>query len=327
MACVGMAKATEVGDNFEIAGLAYDASFDFPSGSDMANRIGAIVTYTSTTFNVSTFTDGRTSSGTATIISTTGLSGNYITIGAYKFCAGVTNVACPKSDTTYFFAVGADVDTSATNLAAAIVASAATTKLTATSTNAQVDIVGTLTDGVNPAMTTSSTDNMTIGGNMASGAITKVSKTTDKITIANHGYQTGVKVALTGSSLPSPFTATDYYVLKVDANNIRLSSTSALAQAGSYIDITAVAVGATAHTYTLTPAAITGTPSFKWQASNDASNWVDMSVSSITMSAYTAGGTSSYWDFSWYPFKWLRLKVIGPTTGGIYLKSSLSVKK
>ena len=326
MACVGMAKGAAVGDSFTETGLAYSNQFDFPSGSDLANRIGAIVTYTSGTFNVNTFTDGRTSSGTATIISTAGLAGNYITIGSYKFCAGITNNSCPKTDTTYYFPVGANVNATATNLATAIYNSSPTTGVSASPSSAQVDIVGKNCDGINLAITTSSSAKISKGGNMASGVAATVA-VTDIITKTSHGYSTGLKVALTGSSLPTGLSATDYYIIKLTANTFKLASSLANAIAGTPVDITAVAVGATAHTYTLTPAAISGTPSFKWQASNDASNWVDLSVSSVTMSAYVAGGTSSYWDFSWYPFKWLRLNVIGPTTGGIYLKSSLSVKK
>jgi len=120
--------------------------------------------------------------------------------------------------------------------------------------------------------------------------------------------------------------ATDYYVYKVDANTIKLSSTAALAIAGTVVDITAVSVDTTTNTYTLTPAAITGTPSFKWQASNDGDKWGDLSVSSVTMSAYTLGGAVSIWDLGDYNYRWLRMAVVAPTTGGIYLKATLNKK-
>lgn len=324
----GMAKAAEVGDSFEIKGLAYDSNYDFNASAGWANRIGAIVTYTSTTFATSTFTDGSTSTGSITVVSTTALSGEYVTINGYKFCAGVANVACAKSDTTVFFKVGANVNATATNLAAAINGNSVIGALiVATASSADVGLVSKACDGVAYALTTSGAKMTITGATMTGGAASTVSPTTDKITILSHGFQTGTKVGLSGTSLPSPFTATDYYVLRVDANNIKLSTTQADAISGTFINILSATVGDTAHTFTLTPAAITGTPSFKWQASNDTSNWVDLAVSSVTMSGYTLGGTSSLWDFSWYAYKWLRLKVTGPTTGGIYLKSTLSVKQ
>lgn len=328
LAFTGMAKAAEVGDTFEIKGLAYDATYDFSTGAAWANRIGAIVTYTSTTFVANTFTDGRTSAGTISVVSTVALVGQSVTINGYKFCAGVANVSCAASDTTSFFPVGANINTTAASLVAAINAHAVLGPLiNATASSADAVLASHKCDGVAYTLVTSGTKMTVSAATMTSGVASTVSTVNSNITITGHGLQTGVKVGLSGSSLPSPFTATDYYALKVDANTIKLSTTQADAVAGTYITVLSATVGTTAHTFTLTPAAISGTPSFKWQASNDNTNWVDMSVSSVTMGSYTAGGTSSYWDFSWYPFKWLRMKVIGPTTGGIYLKSTLSVKQ
>lgn len=320
------AKAAEVTDAMaNESALSLSTNFDFPASNDGANRIGAIVTYTSATVAAKTFSSGATSSGTITVVSTVALSGQYITIGSYKFCAGVAGVACAKSNYTYFFDIGANVNATAANLAGKIAATYAVTGASASVSSAQVDVI-TVAQSAGYAMTTSGAK-MTIAGNVAGGSVATVSASTDRITIASHGFSTGLKVALTGSSLPGALTATDYWVYKVDANTIKLSSTAILAAAGTAIDITSVPLGATANTYTLTPAAITGTPGFKWKASNDNEHWIDMSVSSITMSAYVYGGTSSFWDFSWFPYKWLRLAVDGPTTGAIYLKADLSVKR
>jgi hypothetical protein len=171
---------------------------------------------------------------------------------------------------------------------------------------------------------------MTLGGpKMGLGVAATVSNTTDLITKANHGFTTGLPVLYVGGTgTPSPLvTGTTYYALPATSSTFYLSSTSVLAQSGSYIGLSGVATGATAHTFTLTPLAITGTPGFKWKASNDGSAWVDLSVSSITMSSYVAGGTSYAWDFEWFNYKWLRMAVDGPTTGGIYLKSDMSIKR
>ncbi len=328
MAYAGMAKAVEVGTGTEVKGLAYSVNYDYPTSNELAKRIGAIVTYTSTTFATSTFTDGRTSEGTISVVSTVALSGQSVTINGYKFCAGVANVACAYSPTTSFFKVGADVDATATNLAAAINAhSIVGALIVATASSADVGLVSKYCDGVAYTLVASGAKMTVAAATMVNGVAATVSTANSNITITSHGLQTGVKVGLSGSNLPSPFTATDYYVLKVSDNAIKLSTTQADAIAGTYITVLSATVGTSSHTFTLTPASISGTPSFKWQASNDNVSWVDMSVSSVTMSGYTYGGTSSYWDFSWFPFKWLRLNVVGPTTGGIYLKSMLSVKQ
>lgn len=322
--------AVEVDDSYLNTQLAYSESFDFPASNDNANRIGAIVTYTSATPSAFTFTDGRTSSGSITVASTVALSGVYVTIGSYKFCAGVSAIACPKSDTTYFFAVGASVNATATNLATKIDAVKATTGVGASASSAVVSLASVGCDGIAYALTTSNAAKLTLGGaKMGLGVAATVSKTTDLITATSHGLGTAVPMLYTSSGDDAPPLAdgTTYYIIPASANTVYLASSAADAKAGTYIDITDVTVGATAHTFTLTPLAITGTPGFKWQASNDGDKFIDLSVSSVTMSAYTYGGASTGWDLSWYPYRWLRLNVTGPDTGAIYIKSDLSVKK
>jgi len=117
---------------------------------------------------------------------------------------------------------------------------------------------------------------------------------------------------------------TTYYVIPVDRSSFKLALTSTGAIAGVGIVITS---SNTARTYTLAPLAITGTPSFKWQVSNNGTNYNDLTttpynvaISSVTMLSYTLGGAASMWDFGPFDYTWIRLNVIGPTTGGIQLK-------
>jgi hypothetical protein len=128
-------------------------------------------------------------------------------------------------------------------------------------------------------------------------------------------------------------TGTTYYIIPVDANTIKLASSSANAQAGTGITLTSSGTATTAHTYTLAPLAITGTPSFKWQVSNDGSLWQDftttssgVAVSSVTLTSYTAGGASTSWDFGSFGYSYIRLAVIAPTTGGLNLLVTLNGK-
>jgi hypothetical protein len=87
---------------------------------------------------------------------------------------------------------------------------------------------------------------------------------TDNVAITAHGYVTGIKVQLTTSgTLPAGLAlAMDYFVIKIDADNIKLASTYANAILGTVVDITAAAGGGT---HTVTPydaTAITGPLTF-----------------------------------------------------------------
>jgi hypothetical protein len=78
-----------------------------------------------------------------------------------------------------------------------------------------------------------------------------VTPASDTITEASHGFQTGDKAQLTSTgTLPAGLAlATDYFVIRVDANTIKLASSIANAEAGIAVDITAAAGGGT-HTLT-----------------------------------------------------------------------------
>lgn len=74
---------------------------------------------------------------------------------------------------------------------------------------------------------------------------------TDSVAETGHGYETGDIVQLsTSGTLPAGLsTATDYYVIRVDADNIKFASSLANAEAGTPVTITAAAGGGT-HTVT-----------------------------------------------------------------------------
>ncbi len=170
----------------------------------------------------------------------------------------------------------------------------------------------------NPTMTGGANSSFTVGSPV--------------IIIANHGYTTGVPLLLTGSAPPAPLVAaTTYYAISVDANDIELALTSTGAVAGTYITLTSSSTTGP-HTTTLTPLAITGTASFKWQASNDCVTYQDftttaggVSVSSVTFgSPYTAFVNN--WDFGPVNFQCIRAAVIAPTTGAVNLQIRVNGK-
>lgn len=100
-----------------------------------------------------------------------------------------------------------------------------------------------------------------------------------------HGLTTGLKVqATTAGTLATPLAlATDYYVIRVDANYFALATSFANAVAGTRIAITNVGVTST----TLTAVALAG-GSVTFQGSNDGTNWTDLqAATSIAASGST----------------------------------------
>ncbi len=81
---------------------------------------------------------------------------------------------------------------------------------------------------------------------------------TDRITITAHGLTTGLKgQASSGGTLPAGLAiSTDYFVIVVDANIIKLATSLANALASTAIDITDQGTNAATHTFT--PTAIAG---------------------------------------------------------------------
>lgn len=74
---------------------------------------------------------------------------------------------------------------------------------------------------------------------VAGGTFTAVAAT-DILTLAGHGFFTGLVVNLTtAGTLPVPLAInTDYYIIKIDANRFYLAATLALANAGTHINLT-----------------------------------------------------------------------------------------
>lgn len=91
--------------------------------------------------------------------------------------------------------------------------------------------------------------------------------TSNAITITAHGYKTGIvaQVANSGGALPTGVTgSTNYYVIVIDANTIKLASTQANALAG-----TALTISGGTGTNTITPTALAGaTVQVKWSTDN-----------------------------------------------------------
>lgn len=133
------------------------------------------------------------------------------------------------------------------------------------------------------------------------------------ITLTAHEFKTGLKVAATTSgTLPGGLSATDYFVIVVDENTIKLATSLANAEAGTAVDITSAAGGGT---HTLTPATSAGNV-LKLQSSNDGTNFEDLGSYTVTIA--TTSGTKM-WLVGELFAKHLRVKYT-PSAGQVNLK-------
>lgn len=185
---------------------------------------------------------------------------------------GTAPVVAGAVITAVALAAGAVNTAVGTALNAAIDATADLTSTLGTATvtvvNADVGVVSASTNGTaSPGFTVT----VTVPGTENSFSIAD-----NTITIASHGFATGLKVAATTSaaSFPTGLSATNYWVIVVGetGNVIKLAASAADALAGTpAINITGNGAG----THTLTPAAITG-GAYKLQGSPDKVLWFDL---------------------------------------------------
>lgn len=308
------------GDLISETGLTYSTTVSLDVGAYAANRVSAQINYGTATYAASTFTDGRVSTGNITVVSTTGLSGQTLTINRIGLIAGTD------------YPVGATVGATATNLAQVINAStcALSSFMSAQAIGAVVYTTSTLVGGNFPMASTVSSTLTVSGANMTGGTGVGYSATTDVIRMAAHGFTLGLPLLYSGTpAILGILTGTTYYALPIDADNIYLSTTSALALAGSYIDLTAQHAPTTANTYTLAPLNMgASNASAKWQVSNDGITYSDLgSIATVFISTASASTSATFWDFSDMNYRYLRLSVTGPVTGGVAIKAIIQAKQ
>ena len=129
------------------------------------------------------------------------------------------------------------------------------------------------------------------------------------ITITDHGFFTGLKVALAGTNLPTGLSATNYWVIRVDADTISLASSLLNAQAGTAVHITGAGTTSDA---TLTPATLSQVA--KLQQSNDGVTYFDVSGLTVTIT----GSGNTLWLVTSPPTFWHKV-VVTPTAGAVTL--------
>lgn len=241
--------------------------------------LGTLPIRASIQFNISnaastmkSFIDGVLASGTVTVTDYTQATGTVVTVAGHaltegvEWTAGVSNNATADS---LYAAIDALSEVQAANPAAAII-------------TVKAAIVGTAGNSIT---TTKTGNGITVQqAVLAGGLANAVDGTLHSIALPSHGLTTGLKVnydKLTGTTLTNLVDNTDYFVIRVDANNIKLATSEALAEAGTALAIAAADTAVGGGSFTLTPTALNLVSTI--YGSNDGVNFV--SLDTVTSSA------------------------------------------
>lgn len=158
-------------------------------------------------------------------------------------------------------------------------------------------------------------------------------KAGSSVIIGTNTFTTGLEVLFSTSAAVAKVglvSGTTYFAGLSTGNSFSLATSQANAIAGTFITLTS---SSSSGNYTFSSPAISGTPSYKWQVSNDGLTWSDytqtiagIAVPAVSLGTYNSTGTLTSWDFGYIQYAFVRLNVTGPTTGGINLKVSVNGK-
>ena len=126
----------------------------------------------------------------------------------------------------------------------------------------------------------------------AAGVQTAINPATahESLTIAAHGFETGRSVALAigGGSLPTGWSATTYFIVKISANEFAFATTLANAEAGTVVAISDY--GTAAQTLTVTPNAPAGSAVAKIEFTSPSLLTDTQTVTALTFACYDYAG-------------------------------------
>jgi hypothetical protein len=275
-----------VDKNLEIDSITGTTTSD-PIDCDGAETLSVQCVVAVTTPTAKTFDSGVAASvvvGDLTYTAATrGAAGNSITV-EYEDTATAGNETVTVLGTDILIGIESGVST-ATEIKAAFDAEPDAVALAA------VAVTGT---GSNAQSTTPETA-------LENGVDSEVDVTANTLRIPAHGLPVGLKGQLTTTgTLPTGLsTGTDYFVIPVDADTIKLANSLANALAGAAVVLSSQGTSGAVNTFT--PTALAG-GSVKLQKSNDKTNWSDEgSATNITQSG-------SVWLEKDRPgFKWARV--------------------
>ncbi len=159
----------------------------------------------------------------------------------------------------------------------------------------------------------------------ATGTASAVATTGNTVTIAAHGFSTGLKVAQTsGGSLPTGLSGSAEYVIVVDANTVKFATSQANALAGTAIAIT----GSGSGTQTVTPSALAGTlvvqKTDDLPGNDQTQHWFTMTSPTTAATQNISATTLNYYDTAvGYPYMRFLLTV---TSGSASLVCKINGK-
>lgn len=276
-----------------------------------ASRIDTLAmqtVYSSATISAFSLDDGRKATGTITVVSTQTLTSARIGVNGCSFTQGQEWTAVSTASGTA--KAISDALAASTCLSGVVVST--------WSSNVVYTTAAAIGTAGNSIALFSNTSSITVSGaTLSNGDDSSFSVSNDDVTTsAAHGISTGFPMyltTLTGTAPTGLTSGTTYYAIVTTPVKFKLASSSNNALAGTAVNITALTGSGT---FSLTPTAFAGTYSWKWQASNDRTNWYDLPVSSTT---YSAPGTDLL-DGA-IDYKYLRLNIVAGSGGGMNLKA------
>lgn len=327
-----------LGDAVTLAGIVFREGTDWTSVTstttaalNLKNRIDAhpdfVATSAGSTVTVKYVSYGSTGNGLTAVTS----DATNLKVGAATFTGGLARPTVTINTVTLTEGVDFNANilttTTAANIKNAINANATLNTQVLASTVSSIVFVTSILSGNNGYTIESSSSGLATTG-FTPGIASDINPATDVITKTNHLLTTGLKVLFTATSgsAPTGLTAnTTYFAIKLNENQYKLATTSTTAVAGTAIDITAQSGNAA---YAVTPLALSvaANNGFFWSASNDNTNFTNLSNVTYSSVTYSAAGNSIY-DFGEFGYRYLRFNFAGPTNGGIALAVRVYGKK
>jgi hypothetical protein len=147
---------------------------------------------------------------------------------------------------------------------------------------------------------------------VAANVKTNVQSPASSIAITAHGFVTGLKVALSGTNLPTGLSATNYWVIVIDADTISVATSLANAVAGTKVSITGAGTTADA---AFTPASL-GSSTVGVKASLDGTNFFAFATpKTLTVSATG----KQFLDCGQVTYPYVQIYWTAPTAGALTL--------
>lgn len=291
--------------------IAYSTTVALNLAANEVDTLSLQSIYSSATISTFNLDDGRKATGTITVLSTSSLTTARLVVGSCVFDQGGA------------WSVGATTAATADNIATAMNASPCLSGVVTSTRPAPGAVIFSTastigTAGNSLALLVFNTSSITVSGaTLSNGDDSSFSVADDEITTsAGHGISTGAPLlfnTVTGTAPTGLTTATTYYAIVTANNKFKLATSSANSLAGTAVDITALTGSGT---FTAALTAYSGTYSFKFQASNDGTNWSDISGATVT---YSAPG-STLTEITLVTYKWLRLNFTTGAGGGLNLR-------